>query len=368
MRKNVLIFGHDYTTQFVDIYNQYSRVFDKNLYHITVVFLTGEPSDEIVQRTLADEIIFLNFPKKNVRGLKIKPIVKLFHLAKAKKFQFVICHRYKPSYIMMCVAKLIPIPKMIMVMHELRTMAAIGRQLVVTCLRQKNMLYGGVSNAVRNDMRQSLRFVPKQKIITLYNMIDVELVEQQMLSRDDARAALGIRNDAFVFGNLARLVPNKDHMTLLKAFASQSILAQQTQLMILGVGHLEQYLQQHAGPNVIFKKFIPCGYKYLKAFDCFVLSSVQEAFGRVLLEAMVAKIPIIATRVHGIPEVMGDVGIVVPARDPIALGKALAHIYACPAKERAQIGNKGYQHACAHFSIQKFKQDFWGLDFCTNSV
>lgn len=361
MRENVLILGHDYTTQFVDIFNQYTRIFDKNKFKVTVAYLTGVANDEIRNRTLAEQVLFLDFSKKSIRNFKIKPIKKLVALSKEHQFNIVICHRYKPTYIMLWVAQFYKISRLISVMHELRTMEAFGRQLLVACLRRKNMLFAGVSNAVRDDMRKSLWHVPKNQITTLYNMIDIELIEPQMLSRSAARQALRIGEDEFVFGNLARLVPNKDHVTLLDAFATHKALCSTAKLMIVGEGALENFLKQKACRDVIFTGFLSGGFKYLKAFDCFVLSSIQEAFGRVLLEAMVAKIPIIATRVNGIPEVMGDVGEIVAAKNSQALARALDKIYLMSAEERGQLGQKGYERARHLFSIPKFNEQFWCL-------
>jgi hypothetical protein len=206
MRKNILILGHNYATQFVDIYNQYTRLFDKNTYQITVAFLTGKPDSAIKQRLLADNIIFFDFNKKTIRGLKIGAIRQLLALTREKKFHLVICHRYKPSYIMMWVAWLQKIPALIFVMHELKTMTAWGRKLLIKLLRRSNMWFAGVSNAVRDDMRRSLSgIISEERVMTLYNTIDIELTEPQFLSRHTAREQLGLAENSFVFGNLAHI-------------------------------------------------------------------------------------------------------------------------------------------------------------------
>ena len=219
MRKPILILGHNYATQFIDIYNQYTRLFNKDKYEVTVAYLTGEPDDAVRQRTIAEQVLFLNQSKQDIRTLKIRAIRKLLALCREKHFQIVICHRYKPAYIMMWVAKFHKIPALVYVMHELRTMAAINRQLTIACLGRKNMLFAGVSNAVRDDMRKNLWSVPTERVVTLYNMIDIELTEPQLLSRQAARQALNLPDDAFVFGHIARLAPNKDQETLIRAFS-----------------------------------------------------------------------------------------------------------------------------------------------------
>lgn len=366
MRKNILILGHDYTTQFVDIYNQYTRLFNKEKYAVTVAFLTGASDNQVKQRLLAEHVIFLNLSKKSIRGLKIQAIKTLLAMTRENNFEFIICHRYKPSYIMMWVARFYNIPVLISVMHELRTMSSLKRQLFIACLRPKNILFAGVSNAVSDDMRKNLWFLPKERVATLYNSIDIELTEPQLLSREEARAVLQLPNDAFIFGHLGRLALNKDQATLIQAFSLIKSHYPKAKLLILGTGGLELKLKQQVQAygldhDVIFSGFVPQGFRYMKAFDCFVLSSIQEAFGRVLLEAMLAKLPVIATRVHGIPEVVAEAGILVPPKNPAELAAAMKRIIDLSQKEREEWGETAYQHIFNNFSIPYFQQQFWNL-------
>jgi glycosyltransferase involved in cell wall biosynthesis len=364
MRKNILILGHDYTTQYVDIFNQYTRLFDNDRFEVTVAYLTGEPDEEIRERTLAENVLFLNFSKKSIRSLKINAIKTLLALTREKQFEIVICHRYKPTYIMMWVAQFCKIPVLVSVMHELRTMTSLKRKCLIAAIAGKNMLFAGVSNAVRDDLAKSLWFVPKNRILTLYNVVDVGLTEPQLLTRDVARNALKLSQDDFVFGNLGRLVKNKDQTSLIQAFAQIKPQCPNAKLMIVGSGELETPLKQLVTSlgltnDVIFTGFLTTGFRYMKAFDCFVLSSTQEAFGRVLLEAMLAKLPIIATRVNGIPEVMGNTGTLVEAKDVSGLASAMQNIYAASQLERKVLGDNAYANALNSFSIPIFQQAFW---------
>lgn len=366
MRKKILILGHNAATQFIDIFNQYTRLFDKDQYEVTVAYLLGAPDNTVRQRTIAEHVLFLDLPKRSLRYLKIGPIRKLLSLCKREKYEMVICHRYKPSYIMLWVAQFCRIPALFFVMHEMRTMKSLGRKLLMGLFLRKNMLIAGVSNAVRDDLRSHLWLTPKDQIITLYNMIDIDQSLPLLLPREEAREALNLPENAFVFGNLARLAPNKDHENLIHSFSMIKPYCPDAKLIILGEGALETKLKDqvhHYGltHDVIFAGFVPQASHYMNAFDCFVLSSVQEAFGRVLLEAMIAKLPIIATEVNGIPEVMGDTGKLIKPRDPIALMTAMNQIYETPKHERDAIGEKAWQHVNQCFSIPAFQKQFWNL-------
>ncbi|TAK75424.1 MAG: glycosyltransferase [Gammaproteobacteria bacterium] len=366
MRKNILILGHNDATQFIDIYNQYTRLFDQQYYEVTVAYLTGPENAETRQRTMAENVLFLNIPKKDIRMLKIGAIRRLLALCREKQFQIAICHRYKPTYIMMWVTQFYRLPALIGVMHELGTMSSRGRQWFMAALARRNMLFAGVSNAVRDDMRKDLWGIPKERVVTLYNVVDVEQTEPQFFSREEARQALHLSADDIVFGNLARLVPNKDHASLIQAFSLIKADCPKAKLVIMGEGELAASLQEQVrsyqlSDDVIFTGFVANGFRYMKAFDGFVLSSIQEAFGRVLIEAMTAKLPIIATRVHGIPEVMGETGLVVSPKDVVALSSAMKKIYTLSPEERGQWGKRGYQWMMENFSISSFQKQFWQL-------
>jgi len=363
MRKHILILGHDDAPQFVDIYNQYTRLFDADQYEVTVAYLTGKPNADTQAKTLAQHCLFLDMPKSSIRSLKLNAIRRLLSLTREKRFVFVICHRYKPTYIMMWVSRFCHIPNMISVTHELGTMRSIKRQLTIAALAPKTMLFAGVSNAVRDDMRKSLWCVAKERIHTLYNMVDVDLTEPQQFSRSQARAALKLNEETFVFGNLGRLVKNKDQRTLINAFAIIKSACPNAKLMIIGQGALEVELKTQVinfglQDDVIFTGFINNGFRYMKAFDCFVLSSKQEAFGRVLLEAMIARVPIIATRVHGIPEVVGDTGLLVHAGDLTQLAAEMQKMYEMTSQQQADLADRAYQRMLEKFSIPVFKEQF----------
>jgi glycosyltransferase involved in cell wall biosynthesis len=106
---------------------------------------------------------------------------------------------------------------------------------------------------------------------------------------------------------------------------------------------------------------MPAAFQYMNAFDCFVLSSIQEAFGRVLLEAMLAKLPVIATAVHGIPEVVADAGLLINPKNTNELRDAMQKIYLLTQAERHQQGEKAHQRVADCFSIPAFQKQFWHI-------
>lgn len=371
MRKNILILGHSYGMQFLESCNQHAQLFDRNEYNVTVAYLVGEPNEEIRQKTLAENVVFFDFAKKAIRGMKIGPVRKMLVFCREKQFDTVICNRFKPTYIMIWVAQFCAIPRLFFVMHAIGTFKPVSRKLLVTCLLKPNMIFVGVSNAVREDLRRTLFRVPSKHIITLYNIIDYQLYEPQLLSREKAREELHLSDDTFVFGHIGRFVAEKNQQSLIHAFSLIKPTCPTAKLVIIGDGRLEEELktlveQLGLENQVIFVGFVPDGFRFMRAFDTFVLCSVKESFGRVLLEAMIARIPILATRAYGIPEVVGDAGFLIESGNTQKLADEMQRIYHMSKEELNNWGDKGYRRMLNYFSPAPSKKTFWQLPIMNN--
>jgi glycosyltransferase involved in cell wall biosynthesis len=366
MRKHILIFCHGYATQFIDINNQYTQLFPEDKYEVTVAYLVGKADESVKTRHVTPNVVFINSPPESTRGLKLFAFKKMLQLQREKSFDIVICHRYKPTYIMLWVARFSKIPALFSVMHELKTMHSFSRKLSVWLLAQKNIIFAGVSNAVRDDLRRDLWGIPPERIITLYNMIDIHATEPELLDKQTARQQFNLPLDSFVFGTIGRLVKAKDQETLINAFAHIKPQCPDAKLIIMGDGELETTLknqihQLNLTNDIIMTGYVDKAFKYMKAFDVFLLPSIKEAFGRVLLEAMIAKTPIIATKINGIPEVIDNVGVLIPAKNTSALANEMLTLYKAPPEQLTTHGVKGYQRVTNLFSLQRFHEIFWSL-------
>lgn len=367
MKKNILIFGHSYVDGFIAANNQYTKIFDPEKFTVTVVYLSGEPNEDIRKRHLTDNVIFLNSPKSSKRGLKFHAFRTMLKLQREKKFEVVICHRYKPSFVMLFISKICKIPALFFVMSDMKTFRSIRRKITFALFAGKNITLAGVSNAVRDDIRKDTFRIPKDRIITLYNMMDVENTLHGLLSREKARESLHLKSEDFVFGILARLAEAKDHDTLIKGFALAKPYCPLAKLVIMGDGvlknHLKQLIQNLQLQNdVILTGYLDNAPNLLTALDVFVLTSIREAFGRVLLESMIAKVPIIATNINGIPEVLGETGRLIETKNPELLAEKMMEFYKMPKEKLLQEGEIAYQRLMDQFSIlPSFKKTFFNL-------
>nr|WP_246164595.1 glycosyltransferase [Halopseudomonas laoshanensis] len=363
----VLQFCHGYDGPFLDCARQYAALFDGTGYQVTTVFLTGKKDPRVAEKCQSAEVIFMEYSSSAIRGLKIKAIREFRQIARARDFSFCIAHRSKPTYIA-CLATDLPV---IGVHHAFGDFDRSGRRLFARAFRNRLHLIG-VSDAVRDDIRNCLPDWPHERIQTLYNRIDVEAVRNAQMDRTEARRTLGLAEDAWVVGNVGRLHPDKDQTTLLKGFAlALPDLPEKSLLVIIGKGRLEASLKRLAGTlqvadRVLFLGQVPDARNTFKAFDVFALTSDHEPFGMVLLEAMAADVPIICSDCGGGPEVVSEHGQLFSLGDAQALARCLV---TAASNEPSSLHKQ--RQLAADILVQRFsdaaaRKRFWSLPALLN--
>jgi glycosyltransferase involved in cell wall biosynthesis len=204
--------------------------------------------------------------------------------------------------------------------------------------------------------------VPMERITRIYYGVDAELLAPRR-PRSAVRAELGLAPDAPVLICVGRLAPQKDHPTLLAALAE---LPSEVQLLVVGgdpfgdgVSRLAALADQLGlGGRARFlgiRRDVP---DLLGAADLFVLPSLWEGLGLVFLEAMAARLPIVASDVSAIPEVVvdGESGWLVPPGDPRVLAGAIASALADEEGRRAR-GEAGYDRLLARFGLPRMIEE-----------
>ena len=214
----------------------------------------------------------------------------------------------------------------------------------------------GISQAVSNYFQKKNIF-PENKIKTIHYGIPFP---SQAPTHEEISALrqqwLGDANGLLIM-TVARLAPQKALHILIDGYALyQKQETKPSRLVIVGIGPLQSELQQLAIDKGIAEKVIFAGFRtdsqqVMYACDVFVLTSIYEGFGLVLLEAMVAKRPIVATKVSAIPEVVEDgiTGILIPPLDPQKLTQAFLELES--AELRSSLGMAGQQRVKNEFSV-----------------
>ena len=188
--------------------------------------------------------------------------------------------------------------------------------------------------------------VPASKVVVVRSGIDLRKFDG-LKDTEDLRKEFGIARDAPLVGNVAALAPHKDQTCLLEAARRVVDAFPGVRFLIVGEGPLEVALREHRARLGLEREVIFTGFRrdvgaILRMLDVFVLSSYLEGLGTSVLDAMLVGLPIVATRVGGIPEAVedGENGLLVPPRSPEALSEAICRLLEDRAM-RERLGRRG---------------------------
>lgn len=207
------------------------------------------------------------------------------------------------------------------------------------------------------------KIVKPEKIITVYNGLDFHKLK--FLPKETARKCLYQHPSAGgpmslpLIGAIALLYKNKGLEYLILAAKKLKESGRNWHFMIIGKGaerqNLEKLIIKHGLENTVYLVgAIPDAYRFLKAFDLFVLPSVKEGQPWVILEAMAAGLPIVATNIAGIPEMIENEksGLLVEPADSEALASAILKMMTHPS----------LAHECARNALVRVKEKFSAKD------
>lgn len=205
----------------------------------------------------------------------------------------------------------------------------------------------------QEDFRLGMRMpCIKRKLSLIYHGITKSIT----LPREEARRLLGgerARPETFWIGTIAELTPNKGLGYLVEAVAR---LPREVVLCLIGEGEERGRLEALAekfgiGPRVIFSGFRSDAAQYLSAFDLFVLPSLKEGLPYALLEAGICGIPVVASDISGIRDIVSHttLGVLVPPRESETLSHALARLAKDSARRNA-LGKKLAEHITRNFA------------------
>jgi glycosyltransferase involved in cell wall biosynthesis len=197
----------------------------------------------------------------------------------------------------------------------------------------------------------------REKLVTIHYGLD----ELPAARAEVTPEAAGIPADAPLLLAVGRLIAQKDHATLLRAFARVHERHSQARLAILGSGPLEGAILAQVRERGLDDAVVLPGRQeirdWLERADVFVHTSRWEGFGIVLLEAMLASLPIVATRVSAVPEVVADgqTGALVEPGDAEGLAAAVDGLLSDPEQAR-RLGAAGRARALEDFSVARMAE------------
>ena len=312
----------------------YLRDLDKSKYSFSVCCLRAEPNDLLP--------VISNYTK--VHNLKIKNkfnplvIIKLVKLFRNLKPDLIHTHLFQPR-VYASIAYLF-YNRAILITQKHNSVNPRKHNIFVI-LEMLSILVNKQVIAISQSVKNSLikyEFIPEKKIFVLPNCIDYQDF------REIADFRKNSKEKRIIIGTIGRLERQKGTKYLIMAMKIILSKYPHSTLEIVGDGSLLEELNDLSikldisNSVVFFGKFVNVKPFYSR-MDVFVLPSIYEGFGIVLLEAMASGVPVVATDVDGIKEVIlnSECGILVPPKNPEALADAVIKIIENPQLSKSLI-------------------------------
>ncbi|HEY3174512.1 MAG TPA: glycosyltransferase family 4 protein [Candidatus Polarisedimenticolia bacterium] len=189
-------------------------------------------------------------------------------------------------------------------------------------------VYIAVAGNIREILVQA--GIEPRRVVVINSSIDLKRFTGVGDHRAEVRRELGIPQDCPVIGNVAALAWHKGQKDLIAAMPRVLSEAPEARLVIVGEGDQGDALQRQAADAGLARRVIFTGLRgdvprLLTAFDLFCMPSYLEGFCNSVLEAFALRLPVVATRAGGLPEIVvdGETGLLAPPHDPLALAATL---------------------------------------------
>ena len=315
------------------------------------------------------EVFVLN---KKPGELGILPSYRMYKLFQKYRPQIVHCQGFAAGRRGHMLAKLAGVPVVIKSYHGLNLWKKGTLLWMDRLLSRSTDKYVVVSNARRVLLTERER-IPDHKTMVIHNGIDYERFDLNLShsDRQKKRAKMGLNPSKFCVGTVGSLTEVKNQKLFLETAKLVRVRYANVQFVIVGDGPQKGYLETYCkelgiGNDVHFlglRQDIP---EILQILDVFIMSSLREDLSMAILEAMTARLPVIATRVGGNSElvIQGQTGFLVGSGDSRAMASRIIELLN-DKNRKIKMGDSGRQHIVEHFSSEANARKFESLyDLC----
>lgn len=334
------------------------RKLDKDKYNIMVGYMKGEGN--LVEDFREAGVKVFNLKMRT--RVDVRAVIRLYRLLKKENIKIIHTHLIQADICGFLAGKGAGVPVIISTKHgpnEFRKRFSIPVWLDGIFGNHSDRIFA-VSQAVK-DFLMEWEKISKDKFTVINNGIDLEEFNID-IDIPRKKEELGLSLSSKVVGSVGRLDECKGYMFFLKAMPKILEHVPEARFIFVGEGPLRSKLEKMSRElkveqNIIFlgvRRDIP---EILSAMDLFVLPSIVEGFGIVLLEAMAMGKPVIASRVGGIPEIVKDgvTGILVEPASPSDLASSIVKLLKDPL-EAKRIGEAGREEVKRRFTAEAMTQ------------
>jgi glycosyltransferase involved in cell wall biosynthesis len=290
-----------------------------------VLFL-GQPGAKLITRATEDGFETLTVIMR--RSFDIRAIFRIRKILKRERVDILNTHSGRDSLLAGIAGRLIGTVKVVRTRHLI---LPISSRISYSLLPHKVIT---VSNAVKQYLVNAR--IPENKIVAIPTGVDLANFDPERYA-GDIRDELGLPRNVPLIGTVAILRYKKGHRTILDAIPAVLQEMPDTHFVFAGDGPQASELRAIVSEKKLSDRVHFLGLRQdianvLKSLDIFVLTTLQEALGTAFLEAQAMGVPVIGTRVGGVPEALveGETGLLVPPQDPSALAESILSLLRDP--------------------------------------
>lgn len=307
---------------------------------------------------LGEQVMAMGFPMTelhllNKGGLDRRVVPALVNLIRRERIDLVHSHLYHANFYGRLAARKAGIPAVASI-HNTYTKHKLHRQLANWYLARHTAAIIAGSEEIKQDVVR-YDFVPESLIEVIPNSVDLAR-SHSSLSREQARQRLSLPEGVLVLGTVGRLEEQKGHRFLIEALALLRQRGMDVCLLLIGDGREAPALKGLSASLGLEQRVMFLGTRsdlgdLFRAMDMFVMPSLWEGLSLAMLSAMAAGLPVVATSVGGVRQVLGDdeYGFTVPPGDATVLASRIEACLATP-EELVRMGEKGRRQICENYS------------------
>lgn len=317
-------------------------------------------NEGILAQKLREEGVRVYIVKEKGSFRDIPMLTRIERIMRNNKIELLHTHGYKENVLGVLAGKLAGVKRFVTTQHgapePFTGFAKLKMEIYLLFERFLSKYVIHMIISVSEDLRSSLiEGYGSEKVVTIHN--GIQLPQRPVVNTTEKKRELGILPGMKIVGTVSRLKPIKGINYFLKAAKTVLETHKNIVFLIVGDGPLEDELKDMARALGIHDRVFFLGFQedvteMLSIMDVFVLTSLHEGIPVSLLEAMWLGLPVVATRVGGVPEVVehGRSGLLAPPRDEKAIAKAILAMLSPRAKE---IASQAERRVIEEFSIQQ---------------
>ncbi len=302
----------------------------------------------------------------------LRALSKLYQLFRKEKFDIVHTHTAKAGALGRIAAKLAGTPRIIHMSHGHNFygyFGVLGSAMVTVVERFCNKFTDKIIALTELEKEDLIKFkvCKPEKVAVVNSGLELDSYRKVNVDAVNIKQSFGIEPHLNLVGMISRLEPVKgaDHIVRAAKIVIDRFV--NVRFLIAGEGALREKMEADARELGIFDKFLFLGWRedireILSVLDLLVQPSLNEAVGRILIEAGACGVPVVATKVGGIPEIIKDneTGILVLPKDADSLAKGILFLLENKEK-RVAMGEKAKAWVDEKFSAEKMVNEISDL-------